>query len=249
MREVGVLLLVLAITSAEVRRPPVIDGQPAGDGEASCRGGTSCAGITWISDTFGLVGGDDLGECVTRTAGNDPREGHLAATDSLRPDCAEGQIPRPPSAVEVLATCPAPPTPTLGHDPYANQFLTGLETRFWASAPPAGTTGNIRGYPTRCVLAATSFTFDAGDPHAAAFDQQPVHTTGRAGGPHPNEAFAYTYERTGTATPNVAVTWTAGLSYGGLSGAAVVLGSATAATGDSVTMPVLQVRGAMTVDG
>lgn len=165
-------------------------------------------------------------------------------SDTYRPDCPDGYmpdpdwVPPPPTHAEVLATCPSPPTPGIGHDPTVEQFITGLETRFWAiAADPAPVNSSIRGYPTRCVVTAISFTFDAGDPHAAAFGQDPVHTTTTRGGPHPGHAFAYTYERVGMASVGLEVAWTAATSTGG-----TALGQTTRTTTAGADVPIREVR-------
>ncbi len=245
-RPASVLLLGLLVSLAVGVGPSSAQrGDPSGGGQTpgstGCQAGESCGGVTWVDEHTGVVGGDSLAGCIVRVVGQ--QEAGEVQSDSYRPVCPPGYmpdpdwVPPPPTHAEVLATCPSPPTPGLGHDPTVEQFITGLETRFWAvAADPAPVVSSIRGYPTRCVVAATSFTFDAGDPHAEVFGQEPVHTTTTRGGPHPDEAFAYTYERVGIAAVGLQVTWTASTSTGG-----TALGQTTRTTSTGKAVPIREV--------
>ena len=192
------------------------DGGAIGGGEGTCQLTLlECSGVGDPlngSDTIGVVGGAP--GCQGGRIVDVPAE----QSDAI-PYCpdndGDGIADLPPTHGEIVTSvCPAAPPPTLRTSP-TDTGITGLDTWYWSAGPhTTSASGSIRGYPVNCTLTAAQFTLDTGDTHAAEFGHRRTHTSTTPGHDGPDTDITHLYERTGTYTLRLTITWTRATSAG-----------------------------------
>ena len=121
----------------------------------------------------------------------------------------DGIADAPPTAAEIIATCPAPPSAMIGISPHAEAGgITGLETWFWHDGDTtASSASSIRGYAVSCRLDAVRFVVATGDIHAAEFGSPRAYAADRPGHEGEDTQMRHVYERVDTYTVTLGVAW------------------------------------------
>ena len=211
----AILLASLPLAQVSVLAQSQSGGGVLGGGEGCQASALECHGVGEPlngSDTIGVVGGAP--GCQGGRIVDVPAE----QSDAI-PYCpdndGDGIADLPPTHGEIVTSvCPAAPPPTLRTSP-TDTGITGLDTWYWSAGPhTTSASGSIRGYPVNCTLTAAQFTLDTGDTHAAEFGHPRTHTSTTPGHDSPDTDITHLYERTGTYTLRLTITWTRATSAG-----------------------------------
>jgi hypothetical protein len=123
----------------------------------------------------------------------------------LDPTAAPAVIPDPPSLAEIVAAVPWP-KPTTATDPIT-EGVTGLESRFWYTAPrTVGVATTLNGWTVTGTAQAVRFTWRTGDGHTLRAD---------TGGSPTAPAARHLYETKGNYTLELSVTWSGNFTVSG----------------------------------
>ncbi len=209
-------LLLLGAQTTPSTSPSDDSGGASAGGAGTCTDSPlECSGVNTPlngSDTVGVVGG------VAGCQGGrivDIETDHSDAIPYCPDNDGDGIADLPPTHGEIVANvCPAAPPPALRTSP-TDTGITGLDTWYWSAGPhTTSASGSIRGYPVNCTLTAAQFTLDTGDTHAAEFGHPRTHTSTTPGHDGPDTDLTHLYERTGTYTLRLTITWTRATSAG-----------------------------------